>query len=106
MPDDSTNFQSRYHVLQQQFCTDLPARLEHILAAGRNWLATETQATPGGDFLVSVHNLAGSAGSFGFPEITTLCQQIEDAIRKNDPTAREAIPSLLESLGTFVKVPK
>jgi len=103
MPDDSINFQSRYRVLQQQFCADLPARLEHILAAGQNWLGAETEATPGGEFLISVHNLAGSAGSFGFPEISTLCQQIEDAIRENDPASRKAIHRLLDQLQAFIK---
>ncbi len=103
MSNDLSDFQNRYRVLQQQFCTDLPARLEHILAAGHNWLAAETQATPNGEFLISVHKLAGSAGSFGFPEISTLCQQIEDAIRENDPTSRQAIHGLLDQLQAFIK---
>lgn len=103
MTDDLSDFQNRYRALQQQFCTDLPARLEHILATGHNWLAAKAPVTPGGEFLISVHNLAGSAGSFGFPEIGTLCRQIEDAIRENDPAARKAIPSLLDQLQAFIK---
>jgi len=103
MTDDLSDFQNRYRALQQQFCTDLPARLEHILAAGHNWLGAEAPATPGGDFLISVHNLAGSAGSFGLPEISALCQKIEDAIRKNDPASRQAIRSLLDQLQAFIK---
>ena len=104
MPDNSTDFQNRYHVLQQQFYADLPARLAHILTAGHHWLAAEIPPpVADSEFLVLVHNLAGSAGSFGFPAISALCQQIEDAMRKNDPTSRQAIRSLLDQLQAFIQ---
>lgn len=103
MTDDSTDFQRRYHALQQQFCAELPARLRRIVSSGHDWLATETQAASGDNFQVLVHNLAGTAGSFGFPKITLLCQQIEEAIRKNDPASRKVIRSLLDQLRAFIK---
>ena len=103
MSKDLSDFQSRYCVLQQQFCTDLPTRLEYILSTGHNWLATETEAMPDGEFLISTHKLAGSAGSFGFPEISALCQQIEDAIRENNSASRQAIRGLLDQLQAFIK---
>ncbi len=103
MSNDSSDYQSRYDALQQIFCAGLPARLQHILSAGRTWLAAETRAASGGDFLIAVHKMAGSAGSFGFPEITILCQQIEVAIRENNPASRNTIHSLLEQLQAFIK---
>ncbi len=103
MDNNLSDFQNRYRVLQEQFCADLSARLEHILTTGHNWLATETQAMPDDEFLISAHKLAGSAGSFGFPEISTLCQQIEDAIRENNSASRQAIPGLLDQLRAFIK---
>ena len=102
MPNNNPDFQARYRVLQQQFCADLPARLEHILTAGNSWLASGTQAVSGDEFLTSVHSLAGSAGSFGFPEITRLCQRIEDALRENRPASKETVRTCLDQLQSFI----
>ncbi len=101
MPDNSTNFQNRYRVLQEHFHSDLPARLQRILTAGSDWLAAEVPAVADDEFLISVHNLAGSAGSFGFAEISTLCQQLEDNIRDNKPASRAVIRNLLDQLQAF-----
>ncbi len=103
MSDDLSGFQRRYTVLQQQFCIDLPDRLEHILSVGHHWLTTETAVTLDNEFLVSVHSLAGSAGSYGFPAISSLCQKIEEAIREHDPASRQAIHNLLNQLEPFIK---
>ncbi len=103
MNNNLSAFQKRYVVLQQQFCNNLPIRLGQILSAGHNWLTAETPPASGGEFLISVHSLAGSAGSFGFPKISTLCQQIEEAIRENDPASRQAIYSLLDQLQAAIK---
>lgn len=103
MSNDSSDYQNRYNALQQIFRASLPARLRHILSTGRIWLAAETQSASGGDFLIAVHKMAGSAGSFGFSEITILCQQIETAIRENNPTSKKTIHSLLDQLQIFIK---
>ncbi|VAX14313.1 hypothetical protein MNBD_GAMMA24-45 [hydrothermal vent metagenome] len=98
MSNNLSGFQGRYVVLQQQFCTDLPVRLGQILNTGHNWLTASPPPASGGEFLILVHNLAGSAGSFGFPEISSLCQQIENAIRENSPASRQSIRNLLHRL--------
>ncbi len=103
MSNDLSDYQSRYDALQQTFCASLPARLQHILSAGHTWLAAETRAASGGDFLISVHRMTGSAGSFGFPEITILCRQIEAGIRENSPASRKTLHSLLDKLQAFIK---
>lgn len=103
MSDDLSAFQRRYTVLEQQFCIDLPDRLEHILSVGHHWLTTETAGTLDDEFLVPVHSLAGSAGSYGFPTISTLCQQIEEAIRNHDSASRQTIHTLLNQLRPFIK---
>lgn len=50
---------------------------------------------PGGDELsVTVHKLAGSAGSFGFPEISAIAADIDMSLRNGEP----ASPALLQDL--------
>ena len=103
MTDESSDFQSRYHELKQQFRAGLPARLEHIHTLGYHWLDAESQAASGDDFQTLVHNLAGSAGSYGFPEITLLCQKIEVAILENDMASKKTIRTWLDQLLVFIK---
>ncbi len=103
MTDESSNIQSRYHALKQQFCAGLPARLEQIHTLGYNWLDTEPQQPADNEFLIAVHKLAGSAGSFDFPEISTLCQKMENAIRENDHASGNIIRTWLDQLQAFIK---
>ncbi len=101
MTDDHTNIENRIHALQHQFTAGLPARLRQIKEAGKNWLDAQTPSS-NSDFQVLVHNLAGAAGSYGFAEITALCQQIEDAILENNPASKKIIHARLEQLQTFI----
>ncbi|NOZ37604.1 MAG: Hpt domain-containing protein [Gammaproteobacteria bacterium] len=103
MNNDLSGFQGRYAVLQQQFCNDLPIRLGQIISTGQHWLSAETAPASGGEFLILVHSLAGSAGSFDFPEISAICQQIENAIRENNPASKQTIQHLLNQLQFFIK---
>jgi len=101
MPEPPTDIQARLHALQQQFQAGLSARLQQITQAGENWLDAPIK-TAESDFQLLVHNLAGAAGSYGFTEITTLCQQIEDAIRDNTTASENIIRSRLEELQAFI----
>jgi len=101
MTEPPTDIQARLLELQQQFQTGLPARLQHIAEAGEHWLDTEIK-TADSDFPLLIHNLAGAAGSYGFTEITTLCQQLEDAIQDNHKDSRKIIRKGLEQLQAFI----
>ncbi len=103
MSEEFTESQRRYRALQQQFRSSLPDRLREIIRLGENWLTTETSAVTNGDFQQRVHDLAGSAGSYGFPEITQLCKKIEEAIRDNQAVSKEIIHTWLNQLQTFIK---
>ncbi len=102
MTDEFTDIQTKLHVLKQQFYTDLPARLEQITAAGHNWLNASTP-TANSDFQRLVHNLAGTAGSYGFHEVTTLCKKIEDALRTNDSNSEKSIQQWMNQLLALIK---
>ncbi len=103
MPNKLTESQHHYQALQQRFRARLPARLHDIVRLGEQWLAVETAATVDNEFQMLVHNLAGSAGSYGFPEIGGLCQQIEDAIRDNNTVSKKTIRAGLERLQALAK---
>ena len=102
MTEPPTDIQARLHALQKQFQAGLPARLQHIAEAGEHWLDAEMK-TSSSDFQLLVHNLAGAAGSYGFAEITALCQQLEDAIRDNNTASEKIIRHGLEKLQALVK---
>ena len=103
MNDKLTETQRHYQALQQQFRSRLPARLLAIIHSGKDWLATENSTARNTHFQQRVHDLAGSAGSYGFPEITRLCQKIEVAIQDNQPTSKKAMHTWLDQLQTFIK---
>jgi HPt (histidine-containing phosphotransfer) domain-containing protein len=60
-------------------------------------------ACHGGDFVRARrlgHNLKGSGGAYGFPEITQIGADIETAAKANDPTG---IREGTEKLSTFLE---
>lgn len=98
MSEIPASFRQRYAALQQRFRDELPARLRHIMEAGEKWLA-DADADTAQVFRQAVHKLAGSAGNYGFAEITRLCQQIEADLQTLDAGARQRIRRHLQQLG-------
>jgi HPt (histidine-containing phosphotransfer) domain-containing protein len=90
MPNNTPDMQEKFRQLQQQYATNLPAK---IAALERDWQAVmqnPADTTQYQALIRAFHTLAGSGGSYGFPAITTLCRKIEDAlISANPPLAAD-----------------
>ncbi len=60
----------------------------------------------------SVHQLAGSAGSYGYPEISALCSQLESEMRKIEALQRidkkwlDTLSDFIKNISFFFQIPK
>ena len=91
MPNNRPDMQEKYRQLQQQYAANLP---EKIATLERDWHAVNqnpVDTTLYQTLIRSFHTLAGSGGSFGFPAITSLCREIEDALNSRQPPLTAAL---------------
>lgn len=51
------------------------------------------------------HQLAGSAGSFGYPETSEAATVVDDGIRPGPGSALEDVQSLMQALETAISAP-
>jgi HPt (histidine-containing phosphotransfer) domain-containing protein len=85
MPNNTPDMQEKFRQLQQQYAANLP---EKIAALERDWQAViqnQADTTQYQTLIRAFHTLAGSGGSYGFPAITNLCREIEDALESAHP---------------------
>jgi diguanylate cyclase (GGDEF)-like protein len=69
--------------LQREYLSELPARLEELRAEVAGFRAgTEEAATA---LRTQFHRLAGSGGSYGFPEVSAIAREMERWIASNPP---------------------
>jgi HPt (histidine-containing phosphotransfer) domain-containing protein len=63
------------------------------------------KAAPGEqELVVIVHNLAGSAGSFGFPEISAIAGDLDARLRNGERSSPALLEGLIRALeDTFVR---
>ena len=83
--------QEKFRQLQQQYAVNLP---EKIATLERDWQAVNqnpADTTLYHTLIRTFHTLAGSGGSYGFPAITTLCREIEDALKSTQPPLTTAL---------------
>jgi diguanylate cyclase (GGDEF)-like protein len=87
--------------LQREYIAELPARLEELRA--------DTQAFEAGDpdaaasLRTRFHRLAGSGGSYGFPEISAVAREMELWITAGPPRSEaDRLRSALDRLGGMV----
>lgn len=61
--------------LRANYLAEMPSRLDELRAALQAWRNGE----PGGTLLLPVlfHRLAGSAGAYGFGQVTMVCREME-----------------------------
>ncbi len=76
-----------YKALASNFVQKLPSYMSDIISAyeDEDWLSLQKQA----------HSLKGSAGCFGFPELTELASKIEMAVKEKN---YQALPAYMKEL--------
>jgi len=85
MPTNSPHIQDKFRQLQQQYAAKLP---DKIAALDTDWQAVNlnpADTTQYQTLIRDFHSLAGSGGSFGFPAVSILCREIEDALKATQP---------------------
>ena len=86
-----------FEELRREYLAEAPARLSEVRKDLAAWAAGEADAA--GSLRVRFHRLAGSGGSYGFPDISTLARSTERWIVAN-PVADPAGVAHLESAVT------
>lgn len=98
------DFQEAMRRFQQEFASQLPARLleaRQLLAACRQAPADDDRLR---ELHRSVHKLAGTAGTFGMPEVSRDARAIEDDLDQlllrpgRDAAAFDAVGGMLDAL--------
>jgi len=103
MPNKSTDTQEKFRLLQQQYAAKLP---EKIAALERAWQAVNENPADTPEYqnlLRGLHTLAGSGGSYGFAVITSLCREIEAALKSSPPPLTTALKQEIENKLTALK---
>ena len=75
----NTNKQNKLRKLQDKYIALLPAKIDELNSA---WQATLHDSTELNQLCQLAHNLAGSAGTFGFPSISIESRNLEETLRK------------------------
>ena len=60
--------------LRRDYLSEMPARLEDLRRTAREWLAGGAPEPP---LETLFHRLAGSAGAYGYTDVSTLCRAAE-----------------------------
>ena len=80
--------------LQREYLAELPVRLEELEADATRFEAGDPDATA--SLRTHLHRLAGSGGSYGFPDISTAARELERWVAAGPP--RDEIGRLREGL--------
>jgi CheY-like chemotaxis protein/HPt (histidine-containing phosphotransfer) domain-containing protein len=106
--DSETAFDARLAAMRRKFAQALPGSLAQV---ERTWAvaAGGCEIQPWEDLARLAHDLAGSAGSFGFPAVGDAARELEEVIRTHlargealAGKARGAVKQHVERLGTLV----
>lgn len=105
----STNKQEKLRKLQDKYIAQLPGKLN---ALNRVWLKAlhENDIAGLNQLRQLAHNLAGSAGTFGFPSVSIEARNLEDTLRSLsdiedlDSVAEESIADALQRIVSLVEL--
>lgn len=78
-----------FEELRREYLTEAPARLGELRKDVAAWIAGEADA--GASLKTRFHRLAGSGGSYGFPEITTIARAAEAVMAAATGAAAEPV---------------
>lgn len=77
MPDD--DLEAELAALRVAYARDLPAKARAVAAATREVVAEASRAA---DAIAVAHRLRGTAGAYGYPEVSRAAGAIEDALHR------------------------
>ena len=78
--------------LRADYLAAVPARLDMLSTAAGQLETGDSAART--TLLTELHRLAGSAGAYGFGQVTALCRQAEAALRSDDAPTPELGPHI------------
>ncbi len=82
---------------------DILAKLsERFRARCGDDLAILEQGPDGENFAYCIHRLAGSAGTFGFADISRCASQIDEHLRRKEPLKPEELDQLINLVRAIV----
>ena len=84
--------------LREQFRTQMPERLDALRAAWSSVLVADDQPAALGEFHRLIHSLAGTAGTFGLPEISRRAREIEQRVVQLVEQGGPAVPADAENI--------
>lgn len=97
-PQPPLDFEARYQNLRQRFLdrceTDLP-----VLEAA----AQEPESVDRAELRERVHKLAGAAGTFGFPELSRIAGEADDALMAEWASFARELADLVEAVRRTLK---
>ena len=85
MPNNSPELQEKLRQLQQRYVAKLPQKIDALVQNWEKMNEHPSDAQLYQDLIRGFHTLAGSAGSYGFDTITTLCREIENTLKPTQP---------------------
>jgi diguanylate cyclase (GGDEF)-like protein len=107
MPNKSPDLHAKLRQLQQHYVAALPHKID---ALEQNWEKINehpSNAQLYQDLIRGFHTLAGSAGSYGFGTITTLCREIEHTLKPaKPPFSAELKREIEQKLATMKRLAK
>ena len=87
--------------LQREYLDELPARLDELRSGATAFRAGQAEA--GASLKTLFHRLAGSGGSYGFPEISEVARKTDLWLATGPPAAEAAkVDEAIERLATIV----
>ena len=93
--------------LRAEYLLEAPDRLAEMRSALDCWLAGKPPDGPSLPMLF--HRLAGSAGAYGFGDVTAICRGVEQWLAQNPPVTEAGvrrISSAIDAIGAaFAKPP-
>ena len=85
MPNKSPDLHAKLRQLQQRYVAALPQKIDALEQNWEKFNEHPPDAQLYQDLIRGFHTLAGSAGSYGFDTITTLCREIENKLKPAQP---------------------
>lgn len=106
-PDNNKAKANKLHAVREAFRAQLPDRLADIRRIWSHLQKQPADALQGQEFYRQIHNLAGSAGTFGYHQLGVCARQLEqfllqhDALTYSDAGHAGTIGSTLNQLDTL-----
>ena len=82
--------------LRQEYLDEIPSRLKELSDAIAAWSNGQTPPIP---LATLFHRLSGSAGAYGFSEVSRICRETEQWLASDPDPLRESAARLRNAVG-------